>query len=388
MAPIISFNGLDGSGKTEQVELLKWRATGLFHFTRPLSSYSRNWPRLDPISASRWWFEEVAIPELTEIIIEALHARGNDHVPGMVSVWDRGPRMFQAVCAATWATRDERMRVSDSLEVIGKQFRGELSLDKDMEICLRMSPEYRARLQTYQQILSARPQRPEWMNQRYARYQRNLQEAMGILYQQEEPAYYQDVSDCAIVINNKIVDCLNTALDLRIEQALEHLWLILGLSGYSESGKSSMGELLRIEKGALRLKLRFFSQYLRSFGQEPGPKEVAYEVMRFAQTHPYPFLTIESLHGYRASAYLKMLIGERYKVAFLEADFETRVKRSMIQTNQTYEETARFVEVRDIKKSEAGIATVQSLSDIHVDNNLDQPSAFAELLAKIGLATF
>ncbi len=387
MAQTISFNGLDGSGKTEQIEFLKWRMTGLFHFTRTLSHYSSRWPQLDPMSASKWWFEDVPITELAGMMIEALLERCRDQTPGKIAVWDRGPRMYQAVCAATWATRDEKLHVADLLEIVGRQFQASPLPEKDTEICLDMDPGYRLQLRPLQAILSIRPERPDWMNQRYDRYQGNLRQAIGILYQQKQAARHQNVSDCAVVVSNEIAGYLNEAFSLRITRALDHLELILGLSGYSESGKSSVGELLRLEKGALRLKLRFFSQYLRHFGQEPGPKEVAYEVLRFAQAHPYPFLTIESLHGYRASAYLRLLIGERYRVAFLEADFETRVKRSMALTGQSYEDTARNVRERDSTKSEAGIETVRELSDIRVNNNLDWPAASADLLAQIASIT-
>jgi hypothetical protein len=64
------------------------------------------WLNLTGYESSRWWFEQVPIDELAEIIIGSLNTRNRDRADGKISVHDRGWRMFKAVCAATKMVRE------------------------------------------------------------------------------------------------------------------------------------------------------------------------------------------------------------------------------------------------------------------------------------------
>ena len=64
----VSFNGLDHSGKSQQIRTLVHDSPQLFHVTKPLTEYSHRWPKLEGPEMSRWWFETVSVEELTDIL--------------------------------------------------------------------------------------------------------------------------------------------------------------------------------------------------------------------------------------------------------------------------------------------------------------------------------
>ena len=178
---VLSFNGLDGSGKTEQIRLLEWSCPELFHFTKPLSDYSDRWPALDPLRMSAWWFEEVPMDEFIGIIIESLDGRSHDVSPDRITVHDRGRRMYQAVCAATWCTRTDTT-IEKAHERVADRFSRDLkTCPEEAEICLEINREYQLRIAPYLGQAVKKPERPSWMHERYARYQQNLYLALSSL---------------------------------------------------------------------------------------------------------------------------------------------------------------------------------------------------------------
>lgn len=380
----VSFNGTDRSGKSEQIALLKWRGTSDFHFTRPIIHYSTRWPKLDPLAHSKWWFEEVPIHDFVEIMIESLNARDSDRIEDLTEVWDRGPRMCQAVCAAVWAIREENKPLEELLNRVGQMFKRGLHIQPDTEIRLGLDKTYMGNLAQLVAMVRPRPERPKWMNERYARYQANLGQALEILDTEKAFDFEHTASSCcAIAVHNNVSEFLASTLGYGLGPVLTNLRLILGLSGMSESGKDSIGEFLRREYGATRLKFRYFSQYLLSSGQDVGPRNVSYEVLRFAQMHGYPLFTVESLHGYGASAFLKLLLGDRYQVVFVDTKRAQRIRRSADHLGITLQQAEQDIARRDQQKMEGGIEEVRSLADHLVDNNHSWANTAAEIKAVV-----
>ena len=382
----LSFNGLDGSGKTEQLKLLEWSHPELFHFPQPLSEYSKRWPTLNHLQMSKWWFEEIPIENFISIIIESLNERNRDVTPGKITVHDRGQRMYQAVCVATWCTRED-ITFEEAMGEVASRFSREIeNPPEEVEIFLNVDPEYQLSVNPYLQHVTKKPKRPEWMHRRYARYQQNLHFALSSLCQTRSSNMVV-VDDCAILVHNQICHHLDNYFGLRISRALEHLKLLVGLGGYSESGKSSFADRLRLEYGFVRLKFRFFSQSLRANNSEVTPQAVSYEVMRFIEQHPFAeYFSVESLHGFSASAYLKLLLGNRYKVIFMDASREQRITRMADKTGIGYKEAEVIVDEKDAKKKQSGSEIVREKADLLVDNSIPFKQSFSNLLRELGLS--
>ena len=383
----LSFNGLDGSGKTEQVNLLRWSHPELFHFSNPLAEYSECWPKLDPLQMSKWWFEEIPIDKFISIIIASLNERNRDIATGKITVHDRGQRMYQAVCVATWCTRED-ITYEEAMDKVANRFSREIeNPPEEMEIFLNVDPTYQLSISPYLQHVMKKPKRPEWMDRRYARYQQNLHFALSSLCQIKSPNVEVVVDDCAILVHNQICHHLNKSFGLQLSPAIEHLKLLIGFGGYSESGKSSFADRLRLEFGFVRLKFRFFSQSLRANNSEVNPQTISYEVMRFIEQHPFAeYFSVESLHGFNASAYLKLLLGNRYKVIFMDAGREQRIARMADKTGIGHKEAEIIIDEKDAKKRQNGSEIVREKADLLVDNSISSKQSFSNLLRELGLS--
>lgn len=72
---IITINGVDGVGKSQQIKLLRFYNEGQLNFTQPLVEYSSKWPKLTSHDMFNWWFKGIEIKEFIRIVIDALNAR-------------------------------------------------------------------------------------------------------------------------------------------------------------------------------------------------------------------------------------------------------------------------------------------------------------------------
>ncbi len=384
--PVLSFNGVDGSGKTEQISLLKWRLDDRFHFTRPFTAYTDKWPRLDPVALSQWWFEELSEGKLIELMIEMVNGRIQDCQPRKINVVDRGIRMCQAVCAALWVMKEDIV-LEDALARIKKRFDREVvEHEKEIEIFFEQDTGYFNSINEYRDMISSKPTRPRWMHERYATYQKNLKRALSLMLEEKDPTFKLKVDDCIVAIGDRLVPDIEDVFSISLGSILNHLKLMVGFGGYSESGKSSFAEYLRKNHGFARLKFRFFSQSLQSYGQEATPQAVCYEVLRYVSSHSFcDSFSLESLHGYKASAFLKLLLGSRYKVIFLDVPRETRIRRLAQASGINEAESAKIIDSKDNIKREAGSDFVKEKADIVIDNSEEIGIGLSTMVAKLGI---
>ncbi|KKR54519.1 MAG: hypothetical protein UT91_C0014G0031 [Parcubacteria group bacterium GW2011_GWA2_40_23] len=184
----VSFNGLDGSGKSQQIRMLSRDFSQLFYVTRPLTEYSSRWPKLHGSEMSRWWFETVSADELTDIIIESLNKREKDQCKGKITILDRGWRMFKAVCVATWLTR-EKVGIQEAMVETTRRFLAKLEYEpSEFEILLVPNNEYFQSVESIKSILNFTDDVfPKHMRQRYARYQSHLQKAVRACFMDKSP---------------------------------------------------------------------------------------------------------------------------------------------------------------------------------------------------------
>lgn len=367
----ISLNGKDGSGKSQQIRLLTWNNENLFHATKPLSTYSSRWPKLHGYDMSQWWFEKVPIKELIEIIVEALNIRHLDRVGGKITAHDRGYRMFKAVCVATKLTR-EPGTVDEAVRVVDECFSSGLDHATDeVEVFFRPNPEYFSKVKPLASII--RPKEdvgfPESARIRYARYQEHLRAAMGIYF--SHPRVHSiEVREPILDIHNKLRVLVNELFDLKLPYMGSRIDMMVGFGGLSESGKSSFAENLRQHHGFLRLKLKYFIELLERRGATRSPESVVLELLQFLDSLPYnQRVSCESLHDPFIPAMLKLMLGDRCKIVFIETSEDIRVSRGAQELHIDMNEARKIVAKKDSVKRGRGAEKVREFADIIFDNS-------------------
>lgn len=370
----ISLNGSDDSGKSTQIKLLSLDCGNFLHPTKPLISYSERWTQARGVEMSKWWFEEIRPEILADIIIESLNRRNADRVIGKMQLHDRGWQMFKAVCVATWATRDYLMDFQETARTVNEMFLKGLDYEpREMEILLIPNQDY---FMSIKPILEAsrRPGGgafPEHIEARYLRYQDNLRAAMKIYF--SRPAVLSiDVDKPICDIQNRIRKLISQSTGIDFAKLADELRVLVGFSGLSESGKSSFAEHLRKNLAFTRLKLRYFIELLERRGAKRTDEEIVLELLLFLRRHYYiDRLSIESLHDPYIPAILKLMIGERFKLIYLETSKTTRANRVCAQSGNdaSAERILSEIEVKDKVKVERGILTIPQIADLVLDNN-------------------
>jgi len=382
----LSFNGIDGSGKTTQIKLLEIGTGNLFSFTRPLIEYSDRWPKISGEDLSKWWFEDISMQDFVGIIIDSLNKRNSVCPHDQIAVLDRGVRMFKAVCAATWATRFGGSAF-DFVDKVNCLFERGLTFDSEneVEVFLVPSKKYFDSISNLVGLSKSRPKEKfsSSSQKRYQLYQKHLLDAVCFYFSGRSGSI--SVSNSIIDTHNAVRDIIGNGLNIPLKPVSSSLQMMVGLGGMSECGKSSFGDYLRLKHDFYRLKIRYFTEALKLRGVKPNPVEISMELIRFIEAHYFvEKFSLESLHGPDLPAFLKLLFGERYKTVYIDASFDKRVKRSMVDTGINICDAENRVREKDAKKWSSGALGVKDFAEIVFDNdsdNIDENFAkFANLL--------
>jgi len=366
----IAINGVDRVGKSQQIKLLQCYNGGSLNFTGPLIEYSSRWPKLKSHDMFNWWFKKVEFDEFLDIILESLNMRHLEFKNSIV-ILDRGTLMFKAVCAATMSVR-MGMELLDSMKEVDSRFAKRLSygLDEECNILLEPDAEYQNSIKPYLSLLqneSSDFTKDE--NEFYLGYQNLLKEAVSFYFS-------GGVADRIIVdrsiceIQNELRLLLGRVANLPLPQICNGVRQIIGFGGLSECGKSSFAEHFYKNKGYYRLKLGYFVEILKRRGEMDTPESVAMEFLHFCKMHYYvENFTIESLHEPYTPAYLKLLFGSRFKIAYLDASFEVRSKRASIEQGVSLTEAENNTRNKDFAKEDRGAKVVYEIADINFNNS-------------------
>ncbi len=370
----LSVNGKDGSGKSQQIRLLYWNNKNIIHITRPLITYSSSWPKLYGYEMSQWWFERISVEKLVDIIIESLNYRHKDNIDGKLTINDRGWRMFKSVCAATTMTR-EQITLEEATAGVDKQFDKKIDHDlAETEILLKADQDYFSKIRHIVKFI--RPPEdngfPEESKKRYLAYQKNLSKAID-LYFSSENIYKIAVNEPIIDVQNKLREIITNQTGITLPRICDKLRLVVGMGGLSDCGKSSFADYLRKDYGFLRLKLRYFIESLIKEGKETTPEKTVLKVLGFLESLPYDqFVTVESLHDPYIPAMLKLLLGDRCRIVYLDTEKRTRIHRCSIETGLGLNEAERIINEKDDIKRGRGAEEVKNISDIVFDNSENQ----------------
>ncbi len=366
----VAINGVDGVGKSQQIKLLQLYNAGSFNFTGSLTKYSSIWPELKSHDMFNWWFKEVEFDEFLNIVFESLNTRHSEFEDSVV-ILDRGTLMFKAVCAATMSVR-MGLELLDSMKEIDLRFAKGLfyGLDEEHNILLEPDVRYQSSIKPYISLLQNESNNfTEEENEFYLSYQNLLKEAM-VIYFRDEAINRITVDRSICEIQDKLRLLINELADVSLPEICSGIKQVIGFGGLSECGKSSFAQHFYKKKGYYRLKLGYFVEILKRRYEKDTPESVAMEFLHFCKSHYYiENFTLESLHEPYTPAFLKLLFGSRFKIAYLDAPFDVRCKRASIEKGVSLVEAEKETRRKDLIKEGRGAKIVSEIADIKFNNS-------------------
>lgn len=360
----VSLNGCDNVGKTTQ---LRWLAAAMpgAHLVGTIDRWHPRWAEVSVGDFARWWFSDSTTEEHVSLVFDSHAARQRGSGP--VALEDRGYPMLVAVCAATAAVKEDLSETDAVKRVMPLVALPDLPARQSMHVLLRhcVDPVREAAL--------ALQRDPHEASEVYASYQRAL---AGILDMQVADGCYDAVvvRDDRPILDiqreiRQVVAARRYTVDLLPAPAPERVWV---LGGLSESGKSTVGELLRDEHGVTRLKIGYLldvaaaragiNDPYEQWSEPEAAERLTEEVLRFTTTMKASRISLESAHRYEATVHLRRLLGpHRCQVVYVDAGPAERAGRTAETTEQLHH--------RDSIKTERGADRLAEVADWLLHNN-------------------
>lgn len=358
MARIASLNGLDGSGKSTQVELLG-SADGTNLIRKDLSGF----PKMSAACASEWWFHPDNHGHLAQALGRLIVSseKQADNTDAVLYVADRGPTMHLAALTATVMTTDGSdfesafQRAATLLEnIVG------VDVSKLGWTELLLKGSHRDNGETNAGHTASQ-------THRYKSYQENLCLAVERLHADNRDSGVVASGD-VVSVQNSIRKILSSKYDID-DSFCRNLGILVGIGGLTESGKSSHAEGLRREEGYFRLKIRAFDQQFKlEHGRRPTSDELAARIAVFIHANAFAqSFSVESIHRPEVHESLKRYFGNRYHLVYIDADREVRRERTKQEIGGDAEEAEIEFEKKEAKKTSRGAHLLLGQADTVID---------------------
>jgi hypothetical protein len=328
--PAVSVNGADNVGKTTQ---LRWLATAIPDAVSvgTVDRWHPRWAQLAAGDFAAWWFQTSTTAEHVALVFDS-HAARRRAGDGLL-LEDRGWPMLIALCAATAAVKDTMTpaaalaRVQEMVSGLPAHLRGGVHLllrhadDPARDAALALAREPRA------------PSR--W----YAAYQRALTAVLDIQCRRGDYTAVMVRGDRPVLdIQTEIRQTL-AGLGLPVvplpRPPLRRVWVLAGLS---ESGKSTVGALLRDEHGVTRLKIGYLLEVAAAraglgdpytaWAETQQAERLVEELLRFTAASKATVVSLESAHRYESTMHLRRVLGAACQIVYVDADLAARSERT------------------------------------------------------------
>lgn len=360
---VVALNGADNVGKTTQ---LRWLAAGMpgAQLVGTIDRWDSRWALLAARNFARWWFSEASTEEHVDLVFASHKARSAARGP--VALEDRGHPMLVALCAATAAVKENLRPEAALARVENMPATHATEARRSVQVLLRHSDD-----PTLEADLALRREtRP--LSTWYTDYQwalaavLNLQESRGdydaVIVRGDRPVL--DVQRNL----RQVIAAHNIPVMPLPRSTLGHVWVLTGLS---ESGKSSVGELLRDEHGVTRLKIGYLLEVAAARSGVPDPyagwseveqaERLTEELLRFSNATKARSVSLESAHRLESTLHLRRVLGTRCQIVHVAADLPTRLARTG--------EPAEELRERDAVKTARGADRLAEHADWVVDNS-------------------
>lgn len=360
----VSLNGVDNVGKTTQLAWLRRGIPGA-HLVGTIDAWDSRWRDVASGDFAHWWFVSSTTAEHVGLVLSSHVARRA--ASGPIALEDRGLPMLRAACAATAAVKDglEPTKALHLVDHLAPDLPA-LTPRREVHVLLRRSddPAHEAHKALRRE---AGP-----VGARYATYQHALAQILSLQVERGDYHAVLDIGDDPIVDAQRQLRARLAATDVNVQplpnDVLDRLWV---LAGMSESGKSTVGELLRDEHGVTRLKIGYLLEVAALRAEVTDPYEqwsereqaeqLTEEILRFAETTKARTISLESAHRFEATQHLKRVWGDRCQVIYVDAD-------AAVRTSRAAEPVARLRR-RDATKKERGAHRIAGIADHVIDNS-------------------
>ncbi|MEK9185450.1 MAG: hypothetical protein AAB863_01615 [Patescibacteria group bacterium] len=321
----------------------------------------------------QWWFSIVTPEELIEMMIASLNVRYGDNDANKITLFDRGTKMFKSVCAAMWAIR-KGVTLCDAIQNVDEFFRRGLIYDPDCEFDILLIPDkkYFDSIKQYTDLAAEHDTEKftDEEKQYYTYYQSVLRKAIDEYFSGMPHGQLLIVDSPICVVQNRIRMVLNTRFGIELPMIGRTSSALIGVSGLSESGKSSYAECLRVRHGFYRLKVGYFTDIVKNSGRVVTPESISVEILHFLERHYYvKYFSLESIHGVQVPAFLKMLLGGKFLIVFIDTPEDIRIRRCSTELGISIDDAVKIVRRKDTQKLSSGIDKVRKISDIVIDNS-------------------
>jgi dephospho-CoA kinase len=179
-----------------------------------------------------------------------------------------------------------------------------------------------------------------------------------------------------IDVQNEIRAMLQTSLQLNIPLLFKNLEKIIWIWWMSESGKSTVGELLE-QQWRYRLKIKYFESlinwnynYKKPLNDEEFATVLLLEINKYVLSHKYAtHLSLESIRNPKVFSHIKLLLGDRFEMRYLTASEQNVIQRTMKELWTIKEEVTALVKEKNLEKNSLWAPLIEWIADKIINNN-------------------
>lgn len=370
----ISFNGVDGSGKTTQLEMLQKNNQDIIECFGGLEQYLP-YKEIAGIESFEWWFYRSSPQEFCNIMYSSIKQREEDIKMSQkpIILMDKGIDNFDARIIATLQVKGIP---KEEAYILVQMYKEKYHINDIEELKLFFS------------IAKTAEERIEITNSRVTN---NMSYDKSQIYQeyqylQNETIENQisnntytifEASGTIEEVNKRLVRLISKAMKEKIKKVDSRT--IYALGGMSESGKSGAGEYLSKRHNIWNMKLKYIVRNINMqydvedlFENAPQFSSVLIveQINQLLGVHYYKEkVSFESLHDFEITKQLKQIYGDVFKIIFIDTNYKNRVIRTAMDKQMSIEQAKEQVDKKDEQKSSVGADKIKSISDYIIDNN-------------------
>lgn len=370
----ISFNGVDGSGKTTQLQLLQKNNPYIIETIGGLEDYYPYKVGTDNRNFE-WWFYESSPREFCDIMYASIKERERDINSAIkpIILVDKGIDNFDARIVATLQYKGLTRQSAIDM-IIEYKTKYCIQNNEDLKIFFNISSMSKSRGDiTKERKTEGMEEDKAQTYQSYQAFQNNIideQISNGTYHIFDAKGEIEEVNK-----NLKALILETIRKDIIIPQDKT----IYALGGMSECGKSGAGEYLSRNHNIWNMKLKYFNQQIQQkyrmrdlFSNEIEfvTAIIIEEISLMLNTHYYKRkISVESLHNFDVTQELKRYLGDVLQIIYIDTNYKKRVVRTAIGEHISLEEAKEQVDRKDKMKSRVGADRIKSIADFIINNN-------------------